>query len=66
MDYPKHTINHDLVKSNGHERCKHLQYADYVAIGLRLKDGWSPYRIAKDELHCAPNTVRNIIKKGSV
>ena len=56
MDYPNHITNH--------EKGKHLTYEDYVIIELRLKDGWKPNAIAKKELHCAPNTVRNIIKKG--
>ena len=57
MDYPNHTTNH--------EKGKHLTYEDYVVIELRLKDGWTPNAIAKKELHCAANTVRNIIKKMS-
>ena len=56
MDYPNHITNH--------EKGKHLTFEDYVIIELRLKDGWKPNAIAKKELHCAPNTVRNIIKKG--
>ena len=56
MDHPNHITNH--------EKGKHLTYEDYVVIELRLKDGWKPNAIAKKELHCAPNTVRNIIKKG--
>ena len=56
MDYPNHITNH--------EKGKHLTYEDYVVIELRLKDGWTPNAIAKNELHCAANTVRNIIKKG--
>lgn len=56
MDYPNLNTNH--------EKGKHLSYADYVIIELRLKDGWTPNAIARKELHCAPNTVRNIIKKG--
>ena len=56
MDYPNHITNH--------EKGKHLTYENYVVIELRLKDGWTPNAIAKKELHCAPNTVRNIIKKG--
>lgn len=35
-----------------------------MVIELRLIDGWKPNAIAKREPHCAPNTVRNIIKKG--
>jgi len=34
-------------------------------IQTRLKDGWTPNRIA-GELGCAPNTVRNEIKCGTV
>ena len=58
MDYSNHITDH--------EKGKHLTYEDYVAIELRLKDGWKPNAIAKKELHCAPNTVRNIIKKGMI
>ena len=56
MDYANHITNH--------EKGKHLTYEDYVIIELRLKDGWSANAIARKELHCSPNTVRNIIKKG--
>ena len=56
MDYPNHITDH--------KKGKHLTYEDYVVIELRLKDGWTPNAIAKKELHCAANTVRNIIKKG--
>lgn len=56
MDYPNHITNH--------EKGKHLSYEDYIIIELRLKDGWSANAIARKELHCSPNTVRNIIKKG--
>ena len=56
MDYPNHITNH--------EKGKHLTYEDYVVIELQLKDGWKPNAIAKKELNCSANTVRNIIKKG--
>ena len=56
MDYPNHTTEHQLGK--------HLTFEDYVTIQVRLKDGWTANKIAVKELHCAPNTVRNIIKKG--
>ena len=56
MDYPNHITNH--------EKGKHLSYEDYILIELRLEDGWKANAIAKKELHCSPNTVRNIIKKG--
>lgn len=48
-----------------HQKGKHLNYDERVTIQLRLKDGWSPYRIAK-ELGCAANTVRNEIKRGTI
>ena len=34
-------------------------------IQVRLKDGWSANRISK-EIGCAPNTVRNEIRRGTV
>jgi IS30 family transposase len=58
MDYPYNTTDH--------AKWKHLTYEDYVTIELRLKDGWSANRIAREELNCSPNTVRNIIRKGMV
>lgn len=56
MDYPNHITEH--------AKYKHLSYEELVVIQLRLQDGWSAYRIAKEELHCASNTVRNAIRKG--
>lgn len=56
MDKPNHITDH--------EKGNHPTYGDYVVIELRLIDGWKPNAIAKREPHCAPNTVRNIIKKG--
>lgn len=44
---------------------KHLTYEDRVIIQTRVKDRWSPYRIAKD-IGCASNTIRNEIKRGEV
>lgn len=44
---------------------QHLTYEERVTIQLRIKDGWKPARIA-EELGCAPNTVRNEIKRGTV
>ena len=57
MDYPNNTIN-----SRKH---KHLTYKERVIIQIRLQDGHSPYKIAK-ELGCASNTVRNEIARGTV
>lgn len=49
-----------------HIKNKHLSYGERVKIEMRLKDGWSAHRIAKYELHCAANTVRNEIERGTV
>jgi transposase, IS30 family len=49
------------------ERVKnqHLKYNERVIIEIRIKDGWSPYKIAK-EYGFASNTVRNEIARGTV
>lgn len=44
---------------------KHLTLKERDIIELRLKDKWSPNKIAK-EIGCAPNTVRNEIRRGTV
>ena len=48
-----------------HRKGKHLSFEERVVIQTRLKDGWSPNKIAR-EIGCAPNTVRNEIKRGTV
>lgn len=55
MDYPND--NTDLRKN------KHLNYKERIKIELRLKDGFSPYAIAK-ELKRSRNTILNEIKRG--
>lgn len=55
---------HSITK-NSRRKGQHLKYEDRVTIQLRLKDGWSANRIAK-EIGCAPNTVRNEITRGTV
>jgi IS30 family transposase len=55
-----------LNDTTEHVKNKHLTYDDRMVIQLRLQDGWSPYRIAKYALHCAANTVRNEIRRGTV
>lgn len=57
----------DQLHSNTNERKKgsHLTYEERMNIQLRLKDGWKPNRIAK-EIGCAPNTIRNEIRRGTV
>jgi IS30 family transposase len=57
MDYPNSIINHT--------KNKHLRLCHRVIIELRLKDGYSAYKIAK-ELGCASNTIRNEIRRGTV
>ena len=44
---------------------KHLNFEERLTIQLRLKDGYTPYRIAK-ELNRPINTVLNEIRRGTV
>lgn len=44
---------------------QHLTFEERVLIQTRLQDGWKAGRIAA-EIGCAPNTVRNEIKRGAV
>ena len=48
-----------------HKKGHHLAYDERVQIQLRLRDGWPPNQIAA-EIGCAPNTVRNEIRRGTV
>ena len=57
MTYPNHPTNF--------RKHKHLTYQERVIIQIRLQDGYSPYKIAK-ELGYASNTVRNEIACGTV
>ena len=57
MDYPNSITSHT--------KNKHLRLCHRVIIELRLKDGHSAYKIAK-ELGCAANTIRNEIRRGTV
>lgn len=57
MDYLNSITNHN--------KNKHLQARHRAVIELRLKDGHSAYKIAK-ELGRDVNTVRNEIKRGTV
>lgn len=56
MDYPN-------VNTNSRKN-KHLNFEERMTIQLRLKDGLSPYRIAK-ELNRTINTVLNEIRRGT-
>ena len=57
----------DQVQSTITERKKgsYLTYDERMIIQLRIKGGWSPVRIVR-EIGCAPNTIRNEIKRGTV
>ncbi|WP_410495705.1 IS30 family transposase [Cellulosilyticum sp. ST5] len=57
MDYPNNTINP--------RKHKHLSFEERMTIQIRLKDGYSSYKIAK-ELGRASNTIRNEIARGTV
>lgn len=48
-----------------HRKGQHLSSPHRVLIQIRFNDGWNANRIAK-EIGCAPNTVRNEIKRGTV
>ena len=56
MDYPN---NNTESRKN-----KHLNFEERMTIQIRLKDGLSPYRIAK-ELNRPLNTVLNEIRRGT-
>lgn len=56
MDYPN---NNTESRKN-----KHLNYEERMTIQIRLKDGFTPYRIAK-ELNRPINTVLNEISRGT-
>lgn len=57
MDYPNHTTNP--------RKHKHLNFEELMTIQIRLKDGYSPYKIAK-ELGRASNTIRNEISRATI
>lgn len=57
MDYSNNTINA--------RKHKHLSFEERMTIQIRLKDGYSAYKIAK-ELGRASNTIRNEIARGTV
>lgn len=48
-----------------HRKGQHLLAEERHEIEVRLKDGWSPYRIAK-HLGRAYNTIKNEIGRGTV
>lgn len=58
-------MDHLHSTTTEHRKGQHLTFEHRVLIQTRLKDGWSPNKIAR-EIGCAPNTVRNEIKRGTV
>lgn len=58
-------MDHYHSTTTEHRKGKHLTFEHRVLIQTRLKDGWSPNKIAK-EIGCAPNTIRAEIKRGTV
>ncbi len=57
MDNPDYTIEH--------RKGQHLLAEERHEIEGRLRDGWSPYKIAK-QLGRPYNTIKNEIKRGTV
>lgn len=55
-------MDHLHSTTTEYKKSKHLSYEERIVIQTRLKDGWTPNRIAR-EIGCAPNTVR---KRGTV
>ena len=55
-------MDHVYSTTTKHEKWKHLSYDERFLIQIRLKDGWSANKIAK-EIGCAPNSVRNEIRR---
>ena len=57
MDYTNNTTES--------RKNKHLNFEERMTIQIRLKDGFSPYKIAK-ELKRPLKTIQNEIKRGTV
>ena len=47
-----------------HKKGQHLTYEERIKIEIRMADHWSVNQIAQ-EIGCAPNTIRNEIKRGT-
>ena len=55
-------MDHVYSTTTEHQKGKHLSYDERILIQVRLKDGWSANKIAR-EIGCAPNTVRFAIQR---
>ena len=58
-------MDHVYCTTTKYKKWEHLSYDERVLIQIRMKDGWSANKIAK-EIGCAPNNVRNEIRRGTV
>lgn len=58
-------MDQSYYTTQSHIKGHHLSFEERMIIQLRLKDGWSARRIAK-EIGCSANTVCNEIKRGTV
>lgn len=58
-------MDHVYSTTTERKKGKHLTYDERVIIQVRHQDGWSANKISK-EIGCAPNTVRNELKRGTV
>ena len=58
-------MDHVYSTTTEHQKVKQLSYEERILIQLRQKDGWPPNKIAK-EIVCAPNAVRNQLRRGTV
>ena len=58
-------MDHVYSTTTEHQKGNYLSYDERILIQVRLKDGWSANKIAK-EIGCAFNTGRNEIRRGTV
>ena len=58
-------MGHVYSTTTKHEKGKHLSHDERVFIQIFSKDGWSANKSAK-EIGCAPNTIRNEIRRSTV
>ena len=58
-------MGHVYSTTTKHEKGKHLFHDERVVIQIFSKDRWSANKSAK-EIGCAPNTVRNEIRRSTV
>ncbi len=59
------TMDYNYNDTTKNRKNKHLDLSERITIELRLKDGWSAYKIANG-LGMSLNTIRNEITSGTV